>query len=32
MQVFAPTNRQKLLAPMVELGESWEKLRRRASL
>jgi hypothetical protein len=27
-----PTNGQKLLIPVVELGESWEKLRRRAAL
>jgi hypothetical protein len=27
-----PTNEQKLLTPMVELGKSWKKLRRRESL
>ena len=27
-----PTNGQKLLAPVVELGKSWKKLRRRANL
>ena len=27
-----PTNGQKLLTPMVELGESWKKLRRRVTL
>jgi hypothetical protein len=27
-----PTNGQKLLIPVVELGESWKKLRRRATL
>jgi hypothetical protein len=32
MQIFDPTIGQKLLNPMVELGESWKKLRRRATL
>jgi hypothetical protein len=27
-----PTNGQKLLTPVVELGKSWEKLRRRMTL
>jgi hypothetical protein len=27
-----PTNGQKLLTPVVELRESWKKLRRRATL
>ena len=27
-----PTNGQKLLTPVVVLGESWKKLRRRATL
>jgi hypothetical protein len=27
-----PTNVQKLVNPMVELGNSWKKLRRRATL
>jgi len=27
-----PTNGQKLLTPMVELGESWKELRRRETL
>jgi hypothetical protein len=27
-----PTNRQKLVTPVVELGKSWKKLRRRATL
>jgi len=27
-----PTNEQKLLTPLVELGESWRKPRRRATL
>jgi hypothetical protein len=27
-----PTNGQKLLTPVVELGESWKKLRRRVTL
>jgi hypothetical protein len=27
-----PTNRQKLLIPVVELGKSWKKLRRRVTL
>jgi hypothetical protein len=27
-----PTNGQELLIPVVELGESWKKLRRRATL
>jgi hypothetical protein len=27
-----PTKRQKLLTPVVELGKSWKKLRKRASL
>jgi hypothetical protein len=26
------TSGQKLLTPVVELGESWKKLRRRATL
>jgi hypothetical protein len=27
-----PTNEQKLLTPVTELGKSWKKLRRRATL
>jgi hypothetical protein len=27
-----PTNGQKLLTPVVELGKGWKKLRRRATL
>jgi hypothetical protein len=27
-----PNNGQKLLNPVVELGESWKKLRRRATM
>jgi hypothetical protein len=27
-----PTNGQKQLTPVVELGESWKKLRRKATL
>jgi hypothetical protein len=27
-----PTNGQKMLSPVVELGKSWKKLRRRATL
>jgi hypothetical protein len=27
-----PTNGQKLLPPVVELGNSWKKLSRRATL
>jgi hypothetical protein len=27
-----PTNGQKLLTPVVELGKSWKKLRRRITL
>lgn len=27
-----PANEQKLLTPVVELGESWKKLKRRATL
>jgi hypothetical protein len=27
-----PINGQKLLTPVVELGESWKKLRRRVTL
>jgi len=27
-----PTNGQKLLIPLAELGKSWGKLRRRATL
>jgi hypothetical protein len=27
-----PTNGQKLLTPVVELGENWRKLRLRATL
>jgi hypothetical protein len=27
-----PTNGQKLLNPVVELGKNWKKLRRRATL
>jgi hypothetical protein len=27
-----PMDRQKLLNPMVELGKSWKKLRKRATL
>jgi hypothetical protein len=27
-----PINREKLLNPVVELGESWKKLRRRSTL
>jgi hypothetical protein len=27
-----PANKQKLLTPEVELGESWKKLRRRVTL
>jgi hypothetical protein len=27
-----PTNGQKLLTSVVELGESWNKLRRRVTL
>jgi hypothetical protein len=27
-----PTNEQKLLTPVAELGKSWKKLRRRATL
>jgi hypothetical protein len=32
MQIFYPTNGQHLLTPVVELGESWKKLSRRATL
>jgi hypothetical protein len=32
MQIFAPNKWQKLLTPVVEFGESWKKLRRRATL
>jgi hypothetical protein len=27
-----PANRQKLLTPLVELGEGWKKLRRSMTL
>jgi hypothetical protein len=27
-----PTNEQKLLTPVVELGKSWKKLRKRTAL
>jgi hypothetical protein len=27
-----PTNGQKLLTPMLELGKGWKKLKRRAAL
>jgi hypothetical protein len=27
-----PTNGQKLLIPVVELGKGWKKLRRRVAL
>jgi hypothetical protein len=27
-----PTNGQKLLIPVIELGKSWKKLRRRMTL
>ena len=27
-----PNNEQKLLNPVVELGKSWKKLRRRVTL
>jgi hypothetical protein len=27
-----PTNGQKMVTPVVELGKSWKKLRRRATL
>jgi hypothetical protein len=27
-----PSNRQKLLTPVVELGKTWKKLRRRVTL
>jgi len=27
-----PTNGQKLLTPVVELGKSWKKLKRRITL
>jgi hypothetical protein len=27
-----PTNGQELLTPVIELGKSWKKLRRRAIL
>jgi hypothetical protein len=27
-----PTNGQKLVAPVVELGKSWKKLRKRETL
>jgi hypothetical protein len=27
-----PTRGQKLLTPVVELGKSWKKLRKRATL
>jgi hypothetical protein len=27
-----PTNGQKQLTPVVDLGKSWKKLRRRATL
>jgi len=27
-----PTTEQKLLTPLVKLGESWRKLRRKATL
>jgi hypothetical protein len=27
-----PTNGQKLLTPIVELGKSWQKLRRKVTL
>jgi hypothetical protein len=27
-----PSNGQKLMTPVVELGESWKKLRRGATL
>jgi hypothetical protein len=27
-----PTNRQKLVTPVVELGISWKELRRRVAL
>jgi len=27
-----PTNGQKLLTPVLELGKSWKKLRRRETL
>jgi hypothetical protein len=26
-----PTNGQKLLTPVIELGKSWKKLRRKAT-
>jgi hypothetical protein len=32
MQIFAPTNGQKLLNIVVELGERWKKLRRGVTL
>jgi hypothetical protein len=27
-----PTNARKLLTPVVELGKSWKKMRRRVTL
>jgi hypothetical protein len=32
LRYLHPTNRQKLLTPVVELGKSWKKLRRRVAL
>jgi hypothetical protein len=32
VRYFHPTNGQKLLTPVVELGKSWQKLRRRVTL
>jgi hypothetical protein len=32
MQIFTTNRQQKLLTPVVELGKSWKKLRRRAML
>jgi hypothetical protein len=32
MQIFAPNQWQKLLIPVVELEESWKKLKRRLTL
>jgi hypothetical protein len=32
LEFLHPTNGQKLLTPMVELGKSWKKLRRRETL
>ena len=27
-----PANRQKLVTPVIELGKSWKKLRRKVTL